>query len=227
MRFTFRVLLATAILAATAGVAAGQNTSSTQQPALPPLPATTPIPAIPPPPADQPSNPSTARTVEPNDASAPQTAPAVEPNAPAAQTATGRKTRLQSRAAARKMKTTKKPVESAPSEQTELKQAAPAAAGAAAVDTTGNTGGTPPSGTVESAAPSAPAVNPAPAPEIAPVETQVQRTETGKRGAVGPWIVGGLVVLGLIGVVALTMRRRSEKRLSIFDRGGSGRRPLA
>jgi hypothetical protein len=102
--------------------------------------------------------------------------------------------------------------------------AAGAAAGVAATDNGAGTG-TPPSATGAGSVAPAPDANAAPAAvppplEQAPAETTTQKTETTVQPshATAGWVLGGILLIGLIGVAVLTVRRRREERLSIYDR---------
>ncbi|HXM79838.1 MAG TPA: hypothetical protein VOA00_11440, partial [Thermoanaerobaculia bacterium] len=79
---------------------------------------------------------------------------------------------------------------------------------------------TPPSGLASGAVEPAPAAAP-PAAEPAPAtaDTTTQKTETEvKPAGISGWVLGGALVLGLIAVVALTMRRKRNDTVSIYDR---------
>lgn len=218
MRSTCRNLIAVVLLTAAAGIAFAQETPP-QQP-LPPLPvpekqqqpAPNPDPSAPP--ADVQSAPQT----QPADAP-PADAPAVTSSQQSSQETSSRKATV-NRNTRKTRVTTKKSTDTAIVKPKDSDAAAAAAAGTASNDANSST---PPSGLATGAVEPAPAAPP-PAADPAPaaVDTTTQKTETETKPAgISGWVLGGALVLGLIAVVALTMRRKRNDTVSIYDRGHS------
>jgi hypothetical protein len=131
----------------------------------------------------------------------------------------------------------RKPVEPAPAEKIDQDKAAAAAAATAAGDQ-----GTPPPSGGDVAGPTAPSTgdaNPAQAqpPPVSPLDTTDARSfvpageeEPAKRATgAGTWVVLATLVLGIAYIVTLTVRRRRDDDLSIFDRSAprAPRPPIA
>ena len=230
MRSTCRLLLATILLAAAAGLALAQDATNTPPPA-PPLPVATP--AAPAPAASSEQNgvapdataplqaPDTSAAVPPPQASVP-----AAPSASSAITASEKPSSSEKSSSRNAKKISRKTEKASSGESKESPEKA--AAAAAAVSST-SPGGPPPSGpsaTNETSASTQTDLQP-PAPTVdqktaaSPVAEDVHGNEgVRERGmGVGSWVLVGICLLGVIGVIAFVVvgRKGEDERLSIID----------
>jgi outer membrane biosynthesis protein TonB len=210
MRVTIRLFMAAILLTAAVGVVRAQQDASAEPPrAVPDVAKPAELPPIPI--ADP-----TAPAVEPA-LTADQSAPIVEPVVPATVEPAAVEKPVATAVKRVVKKTTKKPAEKPAievSESVKPEAAAAAAASTASVDTTANT---PPPNAAASTAPLESIAPPAPAAKTVAVETRTEQSKSPIRISMGGWFYLGIVVVAMIGIVALTRRRRTHGRTSIVD----------
>ena len=224
MRFTFRLFMAATFFTIAAGFASAQEASAPPPPPvpdvavpggeLPPVPVVEPVPDPNAPPVesaltvDPSALPVAPAAVEPAPVEPAAVAPApvaiVEPPAPEKAVVTTTTKRVTT-------KSTKKPVEVPAVEVKEPVDpaAAAAAAGTAAVDTTANMPPPP-----DAAASTVPAETVAPAAASVSsdvVETPAEGTESQTTMGIGGWLLAGLVVAVMFGLITLWRRRKTQK----------------
>ena len=209
MRSTFRLFLAVILFTAVAGFASAQDASAAPPPAPPEV--VKPVDALPVISVAVPIAPA----VEPAPAlTADQSAPAVEPAAPVpvvppeainpVTTTTKRVTK----------KTARKPADKAPAHASvPVEAAAPLASTAA--QTTPNTA--PPEAVAATTAPLKSIAPAPPAPKAAAVDSKSGETKVERKMGIGGWLIAGVVVAALFGVITLFRRRRTLRRSSIPD----------
>jgi cytoskeletal protein RodZ len=203
MRSTFRLFMAAILFTAVAGVVSAQDASAAPPPTAPDV--VKPVDQLPPIPIAEPVAPAIepAQTID-------QSALAVEPVAPATvepPAAEKPVTTTVKRVATKK--TAKKPAENPAIPASEAVKAAPAAA-STAVDTTANM--PPPNAAANTAPLKSIAPPPPPANPVAVEETKSQTTM-----GLGGWLLAGIAVAALFGIITLIRRRRTQRRTSIVD----------
>jgi hypothetical protein len=198
--------MAAILLTAVAGIARAQDASAEPPPAAPDVAKPAELPPIP-----------LAPVVEPA-LTADQSAPTVEPVVPATVEPTAVEKPVPTTVKyVVKKKTTKKPAEKPAievSKSLKPEAAAAAAASTATVDTTANT---PPPNAAASTGPLESIAPPAPAAKTVAVETRTEESKPPIKIGMGGWFYLGIVVVAMVGIVALTRRRRTHGRTSIVD----------